>query len=219
MSQRQLQKKVKSFFDDYAEEFNFIYESKRQSRFAKIVNKFTRSGMYHRFRYVYDVCVNIEAEKVLDVGCGPGQHDIILARECNIDLTGVDISPNMISQARRLAKIENVEERCNFILGNYIDIELNEKYDLVFSLGVLEYFLDPIVVLKRMANQTKSTFIFSLPVKWHFLTPQRILRYKIRRCPLFFYSRKGIELLLYRAGFNKFTITRFQRDFVVVVHI
>ena len=70
--------------------------------------------------------------RMLDVGCGAGQIAIPASR-AGIDVTGVDISPNQIEQARARAKAENLNAR--FIEA---DAEMlpyaDESFDLVVSL-------------------------------------------------------------------------------------
>src|SRR5215475_7226163 len=51
--------------------------------------------------------------RVLDVGCGVGRWSRLLAAR-GAHVTGVDLSPTMIDQARRRAVIEGVAERCDF---------------------------------------------------------------------------------------------------------
>jgi len=44
-----------------------------------------------------------EGQKILEIGCGNGMTAIELARRFDINLTGIDFSEKMISEARRLA--------------------------------------------------------------------------------------------------------------------
>jgi len=74
---------------------------------------------------------------VLDIGCGSGRyfHCIKNAKT----LTGIDVSPYMIDEAKNPVKqnevtISDIDLRC----GNIFDIQLSENsFDFVYSLGVL----------------------------------------------------------------------------------
>src|SRR3954451_23088959 len=48
--------------------------------------------------------------KVLDVGCGTGEHTILLTR-LGYDVLGVDLSPHAIEQARANAAVKGVDAR------------------------------------------------------------------------------------------------------------
>ena len=50
----------------------------------------------------------------------------------------------------------------------------------------------------------------------NWLTPQRKLRYRLRRCPLFFYDEGEVEELIRRAGFGRWEIHDLGRDYLAV---
>ncbi|MFC6704529.1 class I SAM-dependent DNA methyltransferase [Flexivirga alba] len=54
---------------------------------------------------------------VLDVGCGPGTVTAYLA-ERGVDVSGVDLSPRMIDNARRL------HPECRFAVGSWTELDL-----------------------------------------------------------------------------------------------
>src|SRR3954453_6417069 len=56
---------------------------------------------------------------VLDVGCGPGTVTAYLA-ERGLDVSGVDLSPRMIENARRL------HPQCRFSVASATDLDLGE---------------------------------------------------------------------------------------------
>ncbi|MFF1376500.1 class I SAM-dependent methyltransferase [Streptomyces sp. NPDC058308] len=56
---------------------------------------------------------------VLDVGCGPGQVTAYLA-ERGLDVSGVDLSPRMIENARRL------HPQCRFSVASATELDLEE---------------------------------------------------------------------------------------------
>jgi predicted TPR repeat methyltransferase len=102
----QRQNDVTRFFDDYADDFHRIYGREGTSTLGGLVDKVTRRGMFARFEEVMRQCRSENAETLLDVGCGPGFHDAILASELNMQIQGIDIAPNMIELAK-----SNVEKR------------------------------------------------------------------------------------------------------------
>jgi len=67
-----------------------------------------------------------EGDHILDIGCGTGRHSLGLARE-KISVTGIDLSPDMLAVAGRLAAEQNLKIR--FIQGDASQIRLGEKFD------------------------------------------------------------------------------------------
>ncbi|MDO5540119.1 MAG: methyltransferase domain-containing protein [Eubacteriales bacterium] len=74
--------------------------------------------------------------RILDVGCGAGFFSILLAEEGHI-VTGIDLTPDMVINARKLAGEEltrEQQEHCNFAVmdAEYPEFE-DETFDVVVS--------------------------------------------------------------------------------------
>lgn len=80
--------------------------------------------------------------RVLDLGCGVGRWSRLLAAR-GATVTGVDISPTMIEEARRRAASEGVSERCRFAVGDVSALEVEGEFDLILGVTVLQHILDP----------------------------------------------------------------------------
>ena len=60
-----------------------------------------------------------DAESVLDIGCGPGFDAVAMAKlAANGHVTGIDISGDMLAEARKLAASEGVAGNTTFIEGS-----------------------------------------------------------------------------------------------------
>lgn len=73
----------------------------------------------------------IAPKTILDLGCGGGKTAYHLAR--HFALTGVDISPAMLEQARRL------NPEAEFIVGDMRVLELGREFDAVFVNDAVAY--------------------------------------------------------------------------------
>jgi SAM-dependent methyltransferase len=80
--------------------------------------------------------------RVLDVGCGVGRWSRLLAGR-GAQVTGIDLSPTMIAQARRRALVEDVADRCTFLVQDLATLQGQERYDLVLGVTVLQHILNP----------------------------------------------------------------------------
>ncbi len=70
-------------------------------------------------------------QAILDIGCGVGRHSIELSRR-GFAMTGVDLSPGMLSEARQAAAAEGLE--IEFILSDAAEFSASKKYDAAICL-------------------------------------------------------------------------------------
>jgi SAM-dependent methyltransferase len=92
----------------------------------------------------------VSGSRILDVGCGIGRWSRLLAAR-GASVTGVDLSPTMIAEARRRAAIDGIAERCRFEVGDLAHLDVGERFDLVLAVTVLQHILDPAAVRAALA--------------------------------------------------------------------
>lgn len=74
--------------------------------------------------------------KLLDIGCGEGKDAVFFAR-CGYSVSAFDISDAGIEKTKRLADKANVY--VDVFKANLWDYRLEQKFDILFSSGVLHY--------------------------------------------------------------------------------
>jgi len=108
-------------------------------------------GMPDFYNRVIDLCQRLALDpwlnvrpgtRVLDVGCGVGRWSRLLASR-GARVTGVDISPTMIAQARCRAAQQRVLRKCRFLVQDSAALDVGEQFDLVLGVTVLQHILDP----------------------------------------------------------------------------
>jgi SAM-dependent methyltransferase len=77
--------------------------------------------------------------KVLDVGCGAGEHTILLSR-LGYDVLGIDFSPHAIAQARENAAAKGVDAR--FELADAMNLGDEPRYDTIVDSALFHIFDD-----------------------------------------------------------------------------
>ncbi len=102
------------------------------------------TGLYddqHAFVWKYgasliDLLAPIAGERVLDLGCGTGHLTARIA-EAGAEVVGIDSSPEMIAEARRLYP------GLRFEVADARDFAFDEPFDAVFSNAVLHWIKPP----------------------------------------------------------------------------
>ena len=110
----------------------------------------------HRWRTVQNSAAFLlphltPALDVLDVGCGPGNITIDLARVVpSGHVTGIDLSPQVINLARELqhqSEVTNVR----FDVGDVYGLSFADRsFDVVYAHQVLQHLSNPVVALTEM---------------------------------------------------------------------
>ena len=93
------------------------------------------------FRTLVDLMAPRPGERVLDVGCGSGALDRLLARRLGAanSITAIDVNPFLLEEAAALAQAEGVEGPIRFVPGSTEALPFDDgTFDCVFSVTVLE---------------------------------------------------------------------------------
>jgi len=207
--------KTADFFDNYSGDFDSIYGN-RGTLADKIINRLFRKSMRIRYEMTMAGCSPIENKSVLDIGCGPGRYGIELARNGAAHVVGIDFSDQMIALARQNAKAVGVENKCDFIAGDFLDYAADDKFDYGIAIGFMDYIADAHMVLVKMLSLTRIRAFISFPTARGFLAWQRKVRYR-SKCDLYMYSRPQVEKLLADLPCKDTQIEKIGRDYFVTI--
>ena len=103
----------------------------------------------------------------LEVGSGTGRISLGIAKYTNdIELTGIDLSDNMIHVARHNCNKMQLESKVSFKKGSATEIPFEDNsFDTVLSHNMLHHLPDPIqmiVEMKRVVKKSGGIFIRDL---------------------------------------------------------
>ena len=96
-------------------------------------------------------------KRVLEIGCGLGTEAINFARH-GADLTVIEVSQESLDIAKKRFKVYGLH--AHFILGNAEDLDIllsgQEKFDLIWSFGVIHHSPHPDKILDQCKNFLKD---------------------------------------------------------------
>ena len=82
---------------------------------------------------------DIENKSILDIGCGFGDANKLLkSKNKNYTYLGIDIVENLIEEAK---KTYTKDKNIDFILDDFLKVNLYKEYDIVVSSGVFNFKL------------------------------------------------------------------------------
>lgn len=146
---------------------------------------------------VLDLIAPLAGERILDIGCGTGNH-LQIFRDKWCSLTGVDVARSKLEMAR-----EKYNGRAELILGDYHDLPFSDnEFDIVTIINVLETADNPQKIIEEAVRVCRNRVFIGFINNYSFVgTRQRLkdmfgfpLSGKIR-----FYSFPGIRKMVERS--------------------
>ncbi|MGF1588777.1 MAG: class I SAM-dependent methyltransferase [Pleurocapsa sp.] len=155
-------------------------------------DKYTKKGAYHWEELANDEYYRAKVEIVssyllrehncLDIGCGDGAYAAFLANKCRYIL-GIDAEYEAIRLAKSKvsqAKITN----CEFMQApiskiNAKTLGVTEKFDLIYSMDVIEHLPQPEELLQAAVNIVKpmGLVLMGTPL---FISPELVSQYHVK---------------------------------------
>lgn len=117
--------------------------------------------------------VGHQPQKVLDCACGTGNLSFELSKQ-GLQVTGVDLSDQMITEAKNKNFNVDLPYSIEFLQGNLATFNLDEKFDCATCLyDSLNYILDNETIVNAFRNirshiQPSGIFVFDLNAEWAF---------------------------------------------------
>jgi ubiquinone/menaquinone biosynthesis C-methylase UbiE len=106
--------------------------------------------------------------RVVDIACGKGTSAVYLAQRYGCEVVGIDISADLIAQARTLAKKKGLEEKVIFRVGDALKLPfLENEFDVAVSQAMLVLVTDKQKAIQEALRVTKPGGYFGwLELSW-----------------------------------------------------
>ena len=91
-----------------------------------------------------------DVKSILEIGCGTGIYPIKNKKLFeNVEYTGIDISSTAINYCKNNSDFE-------FIVGDFISMDFDKKFDLIFSHAVIDHVYDINQFVTKIIDSTKK---------------------------------------------------------------
>tara|TARA_R110000868_G_scaffold304437_19_gene565355 strand:- start:9686 stop:10468 length:783 start_codon:yes stop_codon:yes gene_type:complete len=165
---------------------------------------------------------HFDPNQILELACGTGALAISLAElEC-YTITATDLSPSMIEVAKR--KANEFELDVKFFPMNYLDMNLDQKYDCVFTVfDSVNYLKDKNEIKTLLLNTYKSLkkgglFIFDFSTPKNSLESVDFLNNEEGDTGKFRYIRSSRYDAIEKIHYNEFDIEELDPKTGKVIH-
>jgi SAM-dependent methyltransferase len=193
--------RVRNRFRDKAQQFDDLYEDERP------LVKLLRPGLFRRRQLAADTVAAYERPRVLDVGCGSGRIGEFALEAGASHYVGIDFSEPMIELARD--RLQRYDDRAELITDDFLNAGLDGPFDVVLAVGLFDYLPNADVFSRKMYELSApgGCLVASFP-GWSVVKgPIRKVRYEwIGDCPIFNYTRSGLQKMLAASGFDRVEI-------------
>mgnify|MGYP002794598183 CR=1 FL=1 len=127
----------REYFDTIASE----YDDSHDGKFVKCM-----------YKEILMRVKKIGVENVLDLGCGNGNVSGMIAEETEAHVTGLDLSQQMIEQAKK-----RVGAKAQFIVGNAEKLPFaDHTFDMIICNASFHHYPHPVTVVKEMKRVLKQ---------------------------------------------------------------
>jgi trans-aconitate 2-methyltransferase len=112
----------------------------------------------------------VDAERIADLGCGPGNSTALLAQRWpNAAIIGIDSSPEMLVQARA-SGVQAI-----WVQADIAAWTPDRPLDLIYSNAALHWLDDHATLLPRLLNQVPETGVLAVQMPRNFAAPSHAL--------------------------------------------
>lgn len=136
-----------------AEPIAEAYEDKRFSGGGRLIDRREKQA-------VLSALGPVEDRKILEIACGTGRFTVMLA-ERDANVTGIDISPAMLTQGRDKARAAAVQEYLEFLRGDAARLPFPDNiFDAVFAIRFFHLADTPSHFLAEMRRVASEVLLF-----------------------------------------------------------
>lgn len=107
--------------------------------------------------------IDLNNKSILDIGCGTGGVEVVLAGEFDIDkVTGIDVEPQLVERTQRLVDKKGLSSKVEVKLVEPGPLDFaNDVFDIVFSKDSMIHIPDKGAIFKEILRVLKPGGVFA----------------------------------------------------------
>ena len=140
-------KKVKDFYEQYP------YPNQRVCENKSLINTRQKDVMKNILSTVELSILELDGLCVLDAGCGTGEK-ALFCKMHGADVDAFDLSNTSIRIAKENS--ERMKIDVNYFQGDFAEVRLEKKYDLILAIGTLHHSSDPMGNFEILVKHLKK---------------------------------------------------------------
>jgi len=91
-------------------------------------------------RRAFELLQQLDAPRILDIGCGQGEPTLELARLSKGEIIGMDTNQGDLDELTRKIEKSGLSDRVHVVNGSMLDIKLpDESFDVIWSEGSIQF--------------------------------------------------------------------------------
>lgn len=175
-------------------------------------------GGFRATKKLANACGTNRETKVLDIACGKGTSAIFLTKEFGCRVEGVDISEDLIEEAKAFAKRKRVAERVSFQVGDALDLAYSDhEFDVTVSQAMLILVSDKSKAIQEAKRVVKpSGYAGWLELSWKKQPPKEFMDAVSNEicayCMTNVLTYENWEALFQDAGFSQIEVIKSSMD-------
>ena len=122
----------------------------------------------------------------------------------------------MIEIAKKHAADQGVAEKCDFRVGDFMELDFDAKFDATLAIGVFDYVNNQVPFLEKLGGLANRKVVTTWPVIWTWRALPRWIRLNLAGCPVYFYKADRVRKLHEEAGLKVTKLVRVGKIFFVV---
>jgi 2-polyprenyl-3-methyl-5-hydroxy-6-metoxy-1,4-benzoquinol methylase len=156
------------FDPNWSEEIKALYRHDVQEIWDDSINRHIWNQYHNQLRVYLEIAGAPELagkKKILDVGCAQGTLALLLAEKGH-DVVALDLRPGFLEYA----ETRYTHGRIRFIVGNALECELDEHFDIIFANQIIEHLVYPERLVRRLKGLLKPNgkLVVTTP-NWHYI--------------------------------------------------
>lgn len=147
----------------------------------------------------------LKNKKICDFACGGGGKSVYFAEIGAEKVIGIDLSQNFIMQAHALAKSKNLEDKCEFFVGDVCETNLeNEYFDAVIFNDAIDHINDPEKAVKEALRILKPNGVTLINFESYYFPFGHHLLDGIRIPWIHLFTTESFRMKLYAKAVERF---------------